>query len=276
MRKKRIMALFTTFALTFMLVITVSTAQVNAAKTKYEVPSKTIEYNDEYVGADPSLDTAVWKKGGSIKFDYNKKDFVTKYDALKYKWTINKKGKPTKVKAGSKEFGASSTGTYKNGRLSSAVFRMYSKKGALTGKSSETYKYKKGWVSKVSGNINGYSYSASYTYKFYNSGVPKKVTETFKAYGETTKQIYYFNKKGLLTKVKYDGFSMKFKYKYDDAGRVIEKISLDDGMPIYRTVYKYDGKTTKDLKTYMAVMNSPDFDGAVRDVLPSAYPLLAK
>lgn len=275
MRKRRIMALLTAFAVTFAMVITVSTAQVNAAKTKYEVPSKAIVYSNDFVGADPTMDNAKWEKGDVEKYDY-KKGFVTRFDKLKCKWTINKKGKPTKVRAGSKKFGASSTGTYKNGKLSSVAFRMYNKKGTLVGKTNETYKYKKGWVSKVSGSINGYSYTASYTYRFYKNGVPRKVTETFKAYGDTTKQIYYFNKKGLITKIRYNDFITTFKYKYDDAGRVIEKITLDDDMPVYKTVYKYDGKTTKDRKTYMAIMNSPDFDGAVRDVLPSAYPLLAK
>lgn len=276
MRKRRIMALLTTFTVTFAMVITVSTAQVNAAKTKYEVPSKAIEYSNDFVGADPTMDNAKWEKGDVEKFEYNKKGFVTKYDNLKYKWTINKKGKPTKVRAGSKKFGASSVGTYKNGKLKSNLFRVYNKKGSLVGKYNETYGYTKGWVSKVSGKINGYSYSASYKYTFYKNGVPKKMTQKFKAYGETDKSVYYFNKKGLITKIKYDDFVIKYKYKYDDAGRVIEKIMLDDDMPLNKTIYRYDGKTTKDLKTYMAVMNSPDFDGAMRDVMPAVYPLLAK
>ena len=277
--RRRLLTLFISVTLMMTLIISSSAVTVSAAK-KYDAPYKVVEYFNEYEGEDPTLDNAVWKKADTDKIKYNSKGDVTAYDAEKFKWDY-KSGKPAKVVAGGVKFGAKSTGTYKKGKLKSATFKLYNKKGKVTNKGTETYKYKNGWINKISGTFSGRKYSSSYTYTFYSNKTPKKVTEKYKYDGETFKVVYSFNKKGLLTSIKtyfskteYD--KMTYTYKFDDKGRVTETIIYDDGMPLFKNVYKYDGSTVRNKKTYMAVINAPYGMPSMRDVLPSPYPLMGK
>lgn len=274
MSKNRMTALLLTLAMAFTLVFSVSAVPVNAAK-KIESPSKVIVYYNDYEGSNPTIDNAIWKKSDTTAFKYNSKGYVTAQGKVKTKWTIKSK-KPTKAVTGTVKQRAKSVYNYKKGKLKTATYRMYNKSGKVVLKATETYTYKKSWITKISGDKGGTKYTDSYTYTFYSNGSPKRAIEKFRAYGETYKTVFYFNKKGLLTKIKMDDFEQTFKYKYDDQGRVIEKVEYFDGDPMGKTIYKYDGSTARNKKTYMAVVNYYDYFAGLKDVLPSQYMGLAK
>ena len=271
MRRRRAVALFTAAVLTVTAVIAISAVPVNAANTKTEIPNKVIVYYNDYSGEKPTVKNAEWKKDGSYRFKYSKKGFITYDSGCSIKWTV-KNNKAAKAVAGSKSIQAISTSTYNKGKLKKVLYKLYDENGKLDEKGSEQYSYKKDWISNISGSIYGKKYKISYTYKFYSNGLPKTVVEKYADPDLSLKTTYSFNKKGLLTKEKSEYLNNTFKYKYDDKGRVIEKITYDDGTPWYRTVYKYDGKTARDKKTYMAVINYPDFHNPVRDVKPDTNP----
>ena len=275
MRKRRTAALLTAAVLAFSTIIAVAAAPANAA-SKIAVPDRAIEYYNAYSGEDPTIDNAEWEKTSSSRIKYNKKGYVTSgVDIGSAKWTL-KNNKPASVKSGSKSLGGVSTAAYSKGKLKNISFKFYDDKGRSAGTATESVTYKKSWISQISGNAGGDKYKVTYSCKFYSGSMPKTVVEKFAEPYSTVKKTYTFNKKGLLTKVRSKYDSQTFKYKFDKKGRVIERITYEDGIPAYKCVYKYGGSAVKDKKTYMAVMNGPDLLGFFRDVRPSAFPLLAK
>lgn len=258
MKKRRIISLITVTTI-FMTMIIAADASVFAA-AKYEVPVKITEYSNESAAGDP-----VWKKDSSRTYKYDKKGNLKAKGKTVYKWNYDKKKRPVKAKV---KFGkASAIQTYKKGKLSKVTYGRNEK---------ETFSYKKGWISKVSGNVRGNRYSCIYAYKFYKNGTPKSVTETMKAGGKPFRTTLNYNDRGLVTMKKYKGFKETFSYEFDAEGRVSARTTYTFGIARCKTVYKYNGTKTSNRKTYMGVMNEAYDVTTVQDAVPFPYPKLAK
>lgn len=266
--KKRLMALITTVALMMTMIIASAAVTVNAASS-YEVPVKAIWYYNSSGGDDP-----VWVKTDANKYKYNTRGNLA--NAFMYKLTWKYKGKnPVSVTTGSKKAGAVYKATYKKGKISKASVKYYNDKGKLAESGTATFKYRKNWIIKYTENLNGTRYVAAYSYKFYKNGMPKTLTVTTSSGSKPYKTVVTLNKKGLVTRTadKYGAFT--HDYRYDKAGRVIEMITSADGRPVYRAVYKYNGKKS-DRKTYIGIMSDNALYGAVRDVMPFSRGMLSK
>lgn len=264
MKKRRAVTLLTMAAVVFSMIFVVPVKQV-AAKDKYEVPSKVKVYFNEY------NEKPDWEFTVEHNYKYNKYGYVTSIFDNKINWTI-KSGKATK--AGTRDGYNAATYKYNKGKLSSISYKIYDENGKYSGKATEKYTYKKGWIAKVSGKNGKRTYKVTYTYDFYKDGAtPRTITEKKIVSGDTLKTTYYFNKKGLLTKAKSGGLSWNFKYKYDSKGRVSQVIQSAGDMAMYKFKFKYDGTKAKDKKAYMAVFNWFEPVGAFRDTVPIAPPL---
>lgn len=281
MQKRRYISLILVFALVLSMFVGLSNAQVSAASTKYEVPSKVVHYSNEAEDDLESVDKAVWKKAGSDSFKYNAKGYVTAQGKWKTKWAL-KGSKRVKAKTGSKTLRAVAKSVYKKGKLTSIAFTQYNKKGKVVGKGTEKYsrtKASKGWIAKIAGNKGGTKYTITYTYKFHSNGMPKTIKEVEKAYGGKFATIYSFNDKGLVTKVKTKYETTTFKYKYDENGRAAERYTYTDGMLMFKDVLVYSGDSTTEKKTFVGAINTNNMcnvSSFVRDALAPSYPWLAK
>ena len=279
MQKRRFVAMALAFALVFSMFVGISTEPVSAATKKYEVPDKVIHYSNEATEDFESVENAVWKKMDADAFKYNKKGYVTKH-YWNTKWTL-KGSKRVKAKSGSKKQGCISKSTYKKGKLKTITFTMYNKKGKSIGKGTEKYstsKSSKGWIAKISGNKAGTKYTITYKYKFYSNGMPKTIKETERDRGGKFVKTYSFNSKGFITKIKTKDVTIKFSYKYKN-GKVVERYGYEDGFLMCKDKFVYNGKTTKDKKTYVGTINANGMDyvsSFARDALPPAWPWLAK
>lgn len=266
---KKLLSLFTALTVALTMIIGTAVISVDAASPKYEVPVKAVSYYNDSAEGQP-----VWKQDSSESYKYNSKGNLIKKGKIKSTWKYKKK-KAVKVTTGSKKTRARAVATYKKGKLKKATMTMYSKKGKSLGSGTETYKYKKGWITKITGKKGKAKYTFSYKYKFYANGMPKAITMKSKAYGTTFTNKFSFNDKGLLTGNKTEGIKETYSYQYDNMGRVVERIQYVDGDPMYRVVYTYNGTKT-DKKTYFGIVNGFEVSGAVRDVVPSEFPMLAK
>lgn len=270
---KRMNTLFITVAMVMTMIIGSSVIAVDAAGAEYEAPVRAdFYYNDAESG------TPVWKLSDTTTYRYNAKGNLIAADEYKSKWKYNKKGKVVKVTTGSKKMRARSVSTYKKGKLSKSVITIYNKKGKVTAKGTETFKYKKGWIKKNSGKMKGNKYVMNYAFTFYSNGIPRTLTVREKVGGSTYNVSVSFNDKGLVTVSKTKGSKDTIAYSFDSNGRVAEKIVYMDGFtdPMYRTVYTYSGSRNADKKTYLGVMNDDYLYGSARDVVPSAYGTIAK
>ena len=281
--RKRIISLVT--AVTVIMTMVIATAVVSVdAGTSYEVPVKITEWSDVSDGTG----TPKWEVGSTQTFKYDAKGNVKSTSVVVYnekgkvsgKWKVPVKWKykgkkPVKVTAGGKKFKMAGVGTYNKGKLKKGVFKYY-KKGKAKTFATETYSYKKGWISKVSGKKGNTKYTVTYSNTFYGNGMPKKMKVSEKAYGETFRKTIKFNKKGLVTSSKGKEFSETVKYTYDSEGRVTEALIADDGFVLYRATYTYNGTKTSKKKVYAGIMNQYFIDHAVKDAVPVPNPYLAK
>lgn len=268
--RKRIISLVTALAVVMTMVIASAVVTVNAAGAAYSVPVKVDHYYDDSDGTN----TPVWKLDYSEQITYDAFGNVTSINNVARKWSY-KGSKPAKVVTGGKAAGMVGTGTYKKGKLKKSVYKVFVK-GKKKSLATETYKYKKGWISKISGKKGKKKYTVTYSNKFYGNGMPKSITSTAKVAGGKYKTVLSFNDKGLVTvsKSKYD--KMTVAYTYDSAGRAIEKVVYSDGFPMYRSVYTYNGTMTTNKKAYVGIMNDEFATHAVKDGLPMISPYLAK
>lgn len=251
--------------------LAVAPSEVDAA-AKYQLPSSISHYyNDAENGQAP-----VWKHDTTEKIRYNKKGDVIQFRNVKTKWTY-KKGKATKSKTGSKKVGFIANSKYKKGKIKSTTVKHYSKKGKVLATASAKYKYKKGWIKKISGKAGGSSYSETYSWSLYGNGMPKSLTLTTKVGKTKYKNRLYFNQYGLITTIKEEVADMRMEYKKDASGRVVEKITYWGSDPLYRTVYSYSGASTSNKKTYIGIVNNDaTVSNWVRDAIPHEYGIIAK
>ena len=147
---------------------------------------------------------------------------------------------------------------YENGKRKKVIVSYYqklNKKMEFNGKVAykcennqriEDYKYnKRGYI-----NIG--------KYKYYKNGLPK-VLKTKSNGDDIGKAVYYFNKKGLLTKFKKSDWNISakavvLKYKYDKKGRVKEAVVNPGKDFIYKVKYKYTNRKI-DKKRYSKMIN---------------------
>lgn len=272
--KKRF-TLLTALMLTMALVIGSAVVSVDAASASYDAPSSAACYVANW----DSAGNTVWEYSEADTYNYNSKGNLVSIGKVKSKWKYKGK-KASKVTTGSKKTGGRSVATYKKGKLKTIKYTLYKRSGKRAGSATETFKYnKKGWISRINGK-KGTKYTAKYSYKYHKNGLPKSITEKFTAYGSTMKATAYFDQSGLVTTLSTKNEKNTFKYEKDASGRVTSKTIYLDGDPMYKIVYSYNGSKANK-KTYFGVMNlgliaGDAAGGAVRDVIPAAFPMLAK
>lgn len=245
---KKISALFLTLVMMSGLIVVYGTADAYAAGGTYKLPTSVTQYKYE---------NGKWKKQHKVIYKYDKRGNLIRWDGAHLKNTY-KNGKLTNVVA---------TGINKDmfGGIEYYTAKTYNSKGKITrldyddGEVNIGFRYYyngKGYINKRA-NVYNKDYITTYAFKYYKSGMPKKITEH-----DEKKTIEEYNDQGLpVSGKRYEGkkletaWTNKITTSKGNVTKVIE--THKSGKKItkkYKYVYTYGSAKTKDIKQYAAIM----------------------
>lgn len=273
MRNKRCrcLSLIMSVLVFFSILIVPAADQVSAASKKtYYLPVKTTAY--QKIGDSWELD-----KDACYSFSFNSKGDLTKYRAnigfpgtTTIRWTYARNGKPEKAIVKTKSFSYVTTLKYNSkGKLTS--FSTFSPGDGETRDVRWTRKYcynKKGYAYRIKSTLS--SLRGKYSIRYHKNGIPSKITKG--------KNIFRYNKQGLLTESAFDGDSEFYEYSYDSKGRISDVISYslnENGEKIegIKIVYTYGKAKTTDKKKYIGFMGGTVWgDSPITDVTGYPFP----